>query len=697
MFSASRYRLGASRQRSSNNKRKAPPTYMDKGLNKITKCKDFYKSSEGVALCSKLVSMRMDSGTNLTKREMAAINTTLEYNGAYSQEFATDQCPAGGDVSWLASRDVREKLEQDYTSVENEATARRTPTFDPDIVMNKILDFNKEHILQQKKRQKHSTAKPTRYSPSEDDELELPFPLNEEMFEFEEAMQHLDNAKSRNILIKYWDSAGLIPVSKSTCARLWKQRDDFRKTRSGSAPKAWKVITGRPQLATTSEFLEACAAKEKDGHMALSKTDICKVLTELSEKHSAEKNEWKSEAGHQPDRRSVDRYFALYGDRQRKNLLHGKVQKKSMTHFTGEHSLRSSGSFAGVEAAIGLIVGEDERPNQFKKPIEEATDGAQKLEQIVWDANDGESVYPVQPGMQFTFDDTTVFACEGINNDTGKADWKLLDPDESYAARSAYAVDLDGSESSHFRGQRIRLSFTMAGNGRVAPIWATRTGLTESELPSDVCPSGIYITQVPGLTIGGSNVMQEGHGYVAMVRSNAMNSDWDSVEKRLFEEYQERVFYPFLAKIREVDYGWDPSTPIPEWLRCAAWCDGCIPQLAALVDTKLRTLDEQNHVIRGKHAAACSAVQQMADLMSLFRGIKQQSRLVTAKDNHCEQLKHRLETHFRESSVCSVEDRKMKPVLDLLACLPSILTKVCSCVSLVFVFFSHTCILTLFS
>lgn len=333
---------------------------------------------------------------------------------------------------------------------------------------------------------------------------------------------------------------------------------------------------------------------EKDGHMSLSKSDVCKVLCELSKKHSEEKNEWKSGQEHEPSGTSVDRYFTLYCDRRSKKLLRGKVQKKSMTRFTGEHSLRSSVSFAGVEASIGLIVGEDERPNQHKKPVEDASDGAQKLVQIVREANDGESVCPAQPGAQFTFDDMTVFGFEGINNGTGKAEWRLLDPDESYAARSACSVDVDGSEGSHFQGQRAHLSFSMARHGCVASIWATRAGLSEAELPSDACPSGMYITKVPGLTIGGSDIMQEGHGCVVLVQSNAMNSDWDSVEKRLFEECQERAFYPFVAKIREVDYGWDPSTPAPEWLCCAAWCDGCTPQLAALVDTKVHTLDEQS-------------------------------------------------------------------------------------------------------
>jgi hypothetical protein len=71
----------------------------------------------------------------------------------------------------------------------------------------------------------------------------------------------------------------------------------------------------------------------------------------------------------------------------------------------------------------------------------------------------------------------------------------------------------------------------MSGNGRIAPIWATRTGLSELELPSDSCLSGIHITKVPGLTIGGSDIMQEGYRYVTNVRANAMNSNWDSVEK----------------------------------------------------------------------------------------------------------------------------------------------------------------------
>ncbi len=73
------------------------------------------------------------------------------------------------------------------------------------------------------------------------------------MFEFEEAMAHLDKAKSQNKLIEHWISLKFIPVSK--------------KTGSGKPPKAWKVVRGRPQLATTPEFIHACQKIEKDDHM----------------------------------------------------------------------------------------------------------------------------------------------------------------------------------------------------------------------------------------------------------------------------------------------------------------------------------------------------------------------------------------------------------------------------------------------
>jgi hypothetical protein len=157
----------------------------------------------------------MKSGKNLSRKEMAAINSTLQYSSQYGKEFASDQCPACGDVLWLAARDVRKQIEQELLTVENDSTARKMPRFDCESMLIRILEFNKENISKVKKRERWSTSKPNRYSASEEeDELE-PFPMNENMFEFKEAMAHLDKAKSQNKLIEHRISLKFIPVSKS--------------------------------------------------------------------------------------------------------------------------------------------------------------------------------------------------------------------------------------------------------------------------------------------------------------------------------------------------------------------------------------------------------------------------------------------------------------------------------------------------
>jgi len=116
-------------------------------------------------------------------------------------------------------------------------------------------------------------------------------------------------------------------------------------------------------------------------------------------------------------------------------LSNGEVQAKTNTRYTAENSLMSAMSFLLVQAISGLIVGE---PHSKTKPVETATGGAQLLADLVSKANGNVSVYPVQPGMITTTDDTTVFACVGIADQSGAKQWKLLNADESYSLRSAY-------------------------------------------------------------------------------------------------------------------------------------------------------------------------------------------------------------------------------------------------------------------
>jgi hypothetical protein len=127
-----------------------------------------------------------------------------------------------------------------------------------------------------------------------------------------------------------------------------------------------------------------------------------------------------------------------------------------------------------------------------------------------------------------------------------------------------------------------------------------------------------------------------------------------------------------------VDYDWDPTTPVPDWLKCVAWCDGRIPQLQAIINNDLQGKDKALKIDRNEHAAVASAVQEMVDLSPIFGGIKESSKLVMALGNYCATLAKKLEDHFRKTKVLHIDGKKLKGAIDLLACLPSILTKVCS-------------------
>jgi hypothetical protein len=113
------------------------------------------------------------------------------------------------------------------------------------------------------------------------------------------------------------------------------------------------------------------------------------------------------------------------------------------------------------------------------------------------------------------------------------------------------------------------------------------------------------------------------------------------------------------------------------------WCDGGIPQLKAIVNDELQEKDNALKIDRNEHAAAASAAQQMADLAPVFRGAKQGSKLSTAVGACCATLAKKLEDHFRKTKVLNMEGRKLKGAIDLLSCLPSMLTKVCPASSMV--------------
>ena len=161
------------------------------------------------------------------------------------------------------------------------------------------------------------------------------------------------------------------------------------------------------------------------------------------------------------------------------------------------------------------------------------------------------------------------------------------------------------------------------------------------------------------------------------MRKMKSTANLDSVDKRIFLLYNEKVYYPFIAKIREKDYRLGEGQAVPEELKTVAWCDGGMPQLQAIISESLEEQDKTSNIERDKHAASASAVQQPADIQALFRSLKQLQKITSASDTYNADLADFIADVLKHQTALSLETKKMKAVLDFLGCLPSMLSKLC--------------------
>jgi hypothetical protein len=144
--------------------------------------------------------------------------------------------------------------------------------------------------------------------------------------------------------------------------------------------------------------------------------------------------------------------------------------------------------------------------------------------------------------------------------------------DESTATRGAYRVGSD----NHFEGLRVRLTVTISAAGMMAPIYATVTGLKDSEMPIDLCPSGIVIIEVPGLSCGNVDIRNQQSGYIVFLRQSGHEGKGNT-ETENFRLYREKVLLPFIDASR-VSNGHKSGAEVSDALTAVSWIDGALAQ-----------------------------------------------------------------------------------------------------------------------
>lgn len=355
--------------------------------------------------------------------------------------------------------------------------------------------------------------------------------------------------------------------------------------------------------------------------------------------------------------------------------------RKTEPRFISEHSLMMGYAYAATVLSTHFIAGT--LPSNLQRKYHPECMSVAAKETIDWvkKAYGDEEVYPVDPNLVMSTDDTTVFAFEGMKDGIGKWEWKLVDQTQGDSSvRSDFEVSNDAENSG---GLRVRLTFTFTASGLAAPPYVAVSGLTDEELCPKKCPGGILATEVEGLCKGGDDLFNSGAGWLVFLRADKKENgeketDWMSIANKKFIHYNDDVLLPFIQSIRK-KLGCIPGQPVPEWAKCCSWFDGDIGQLQTMLYETRESLDKAERIIRNKHSAAATGTQQPCDLSPVFRLLKAMQARVTMKDEVAVGLRDDIEElfaiHLAQKGL-KLGYRKKKALVDFLLCLPEILESV---------------------
>ena len=361
------------------------------------------------------------------------------------------------------------------------------------------------------------------------------------------------------------------------------------------------------------------------------------------------------------------------------------LQIKTEAQFRSEHSVMCGYSYA-LTALLTMYFEGPSPPwmSGAQLAVENLHQSTRDTIVMVKQALKAENVYPANPNLVISSDDTTLFTFEG--RATGKGDdleweWKLLDKsDGNTSVRSDFEVGDDAERGS---GLRVRLTFSFTLSGLSAPPYIAISGLTDDELSPALCEHGILAERVANLCKGGDDVFNSGFGWLVFLRADKKTASDEqaptlSIGNKKFMHYNDKVLLPFIAQVRK-KLGLVEGQDIPEWMTAISWFDGDIPQLQTMLFEERAALDLTEKIIRNKHAAAATGTQQPADLSPIFRELKQLELSTTADDDRAVGLGQIIDELFSDTLPklgLKLANKKQRALMDFLKRLPAMLDEV---------------------
>ena len=463
---------------------------------------------------------------------------------------------AGRYVAALELADLkREKREDGLRAKVADGASRKRPTHESSGPLKELTNTLSSQLrakpspaehTQQKRARTASSAgpkpkpKPKLPQPTEPGcrvEKWYPDPKDGEMYGAEEAARilqpdNLPKGKGKMTLtIQDWITRGWIPVVERSMARRVKAMRD------GKQVAGWGDRGRRRDMSDKdiSRAVKQLLSNKPPGY-SIKDNEVEQILIRYRKRRR--KNEGKSSIGKtkiKPSRNQL-----LYTKARMLNSAGAKmpiaVEPKTKNRVTSDTSIRTSISHAMSTIASIFMAGVTSGGAVSNSP-------AAKL---MSRAHGGHPVTPVDPALMTSTEDCGFYNTDGMMKDK-RPEWMAVVLDAPKTGISS-VYSLGSDSTTMFNGVTVKSTITTTADGQVAPFFLTIGGLTEQELCPGLCPSGVLILPVTGLTMD-CDPVDGGVGHLCFVRKTAEGTLVGMTPETILHDfYIENVHEPFIAK-----------------------------------------------------------------------------------------------------------------------------------------------------
>jgi hypothetical protein len=252
---------------------------------------------------------------------------------------------------------------------------------------------------------------------------------------------------------------------------------------------------GRPTTISDAEVKQIAQSLKVEVGKTYTGSDV-ELMIKKMQAENVESDGFKPIIEKSISRWTVKNYTAMLAKESNIAILQSYISK-SKSRYAAENSIHGSVATLGVITTTHFIT-IDKENDDIRAKIKSLPAATRKMHDMVTDYF-GSAVYPVEPYLVYSTDDTTEYIFEG----TKQAFVPYVLTSTSSVSKHCTNALYKCKDNQSMSEMQVKLTFTFSAMGTCFPLVCTITGLTEREMPTG---EEFIQVKVPGLCIGGGGV-----------------------------------------------------------------------------------------------------------------------------------------------------------------------------------------------